>query len=87
MGELRQQLTTETRNGEVTINLLLTIRIESDGTIGLSAAASPTPPREPGPRSFGPTVPPPPPDDDWAVPDLGDEPAILIEFGKEVEGR
>lgn len=82
MGDLRHKLTAETRDGEITINLVLTIRIEQDGTIGLSAA--PSPPASPTPRPNGPRV-PLPKDDEWALPDLGDEPSTLIEFGKEVK--
>ena len=84
MGEIRHQMSTSARDGEITINLVLTIRVESDGSLSVAAAPQPA---APPPRPMAPVAPQAPARrDEWATPDLGDEPSVLIDFGKGVEG-
>ena len=71
-------LKTHTENGELTINLNLTIKIEADGSIRVATATNEATPTKPQPPEIK-------MDDKfkYEIPDLF-EPGKLIDFGKNV---
>lgn len=79
MGELKKDIQIVTREGEVNINLTLTIRIESGQVVGVEAGVDRPRPVPPVPANKAGLV---MDDDGPVIPDLGDG-GELIAFGKE----
>lgn len=82
MGELKKDIQVVTKEGELHVNLTITIRVEGGGVVaGVEAgvpAMRPLPPLPPAMRKPGLVM----DEDEPVIPDLG-EGGDLIEFGKE----
>ncbi len=74
-----EKLTTQTVQGEVTINLNLTITLKQDGTVALMTEAAPTQQKNTAPEDEI-------PDTVFQIPDF-ESAEVLSDFGKDTAGR